>query len=136
MRLQLPLGVYRLRAALADGRGWDLPLPLHAEALRPAQVDMQQPVIQARAADLDPIRQDEGALKLPRGDAAVQELPLAVGLVLAAMTLDHQLIVLGGDADVPGREPGHRQGNPQPILADPFDVIGRVTVAGGLASPL
>ena len=45
---------------------------------------MQQPVVEPCPFDLDPFRQHKGALKLARGDAAMQIDPLPVVGLLAA----------------------------------------------------
>ena len=52
---------------------------------------MQEPVVERRAAHLDPLGEDKRSLKLARGDAAMQVDPLRVVGLLAA---DDELVVL------------------------------------------
>ena len=87
---------------------------------------MQQAVVQLGALDNQAFGQDETALELPGGDAAVQEHPVGFlgAIVLAA--LDDQLVVGQLHAEVVVGKAGHGQRDPQAILADLLDVVGRV----------
>ena len=55
--------------------GLDLNIPGAHDGLRPDQVDIEQTVLQRRARDLYPFRDQKSSLKLAGGDTAVQELP-------------------------------------------------------------
>jgi len=94
---------------------------------------MEQPVFEPRAADLDALRENEGALKLPRGDPAVQIDALSIVGLLAA---DHQLVVLDRDRQIRHREAGDRERDAQLIFAELLDIVGRIAVAGDLVDPV
>src|SRR6266851_1032119 len=100
---------------------------------RPYQIDMEQPVFEPRAAHLDALRENEGALKLPRGDPAVQIDALPIVGLLAA---DHQLVVFDGDAQIGHREAGDSEGDAQLVFAELLDVVRRIAVAGDLVDPV
>src|SRR5689334_2374373 len=70
------------------------------------EVDRQQAVLQLRNLDRDAVSHDEGALKLPRRNPAMEILALDIVLLLSA---DHQLVFLEGDFQVFPREPGNSQ---------------------------
>ena len=116
-------------AGLID-RAFDLDGAHPALDLGPDKVDMQQPVVEPRPADLDPFRQHEGALELARGDAAMQINPLGIVGLLAA---DDELIILDGDAEIAHRKSGDGEGDAQRIFAELLDVVGRIPVARDLA---
>src|SRR5688572_27577334 len=59
----------RLRFARSSA---DLDVARDGLGLGPQQIDMQKPVVQHRRSDLDAFGQDEAALELPGGDAAMQ----------------------------------------------------------------
>src|SRR5712692_4162051 len=101
--------------------------------LRADQVDMQEPIIQPGAAHLDAFGQDEGALELTRGDAAMQIDALSIICLLAA---DDELVVLDRDAEIAHGEAGYRQGDPQSVLAQLLDIVGRISVARNFADPV
>src|SRR5204862_305813 len=101
--------------------------------LRTDQVNVEEPVIQPRAAHLDAFREDKGALELARGDAAVQINPLRIVRLLAA---DDELVVFDRDAEVAHGETRHRKGDAQRVLAELFDIIGRIAVARDLADAI
>src|SRR5579883_1028568 len=52
--------------------------------LRPGEVDMQEPVVEPGASHLDPFRQHERPLELPRGDPPVEEHAVLRAVGLAA----------------------------------------------------
>ena len=93
---------------------------------RPAQVDVQQAVVQPGALHLDALGQHEGALELPGGDAAMEEDRGPRFVLLPAA--DHQLVVLLRDLQVVHGEAGDGQGDAQPGLAGLLDVVGRIAV--------
>src|SRR5262245_4237884 len=87
-------------------------LPLTSRDLDPArnalglwllQIDRQQAVFQFRNFDRNAVGNDESALKLPCGNAAMEILALDIVLLLAA---NHQLVFLEGDLQVLARETG------------------------------
>ncbi len=71
---------------------------------RSVEFDMQEPVGQQCAADLDPVRQQESPLELPRRDAAMEEHPAVIFFGL--LPAHDELLVLDGQRQVVFREPG------------------------------
>src|SRR5260370_10364819 len=55
--------------------------PDHAGRFRPRQVDREQSMLQVGLLHLHAVRQHEGALELPGGDASMQVLPALVVLL-------------------------------------------------------
>jgi hypothetical protein len=92
----------------------------------PLQFHMQKPVIEPGTFNLYAFRQHKGALELASGDAAMQENPAFRIILLPAP--DDQLIVFLLDLQIIHGEPGHRQRDAQPVIADLFDVVGRVAL--------
>src|SRR5262249_48245445 len=102
----------------------------HALRLRTREVDRQQPVLEVGAQHLHAVREDEGALELPRGDAAVQVLPALVVLLASA---DDELAFLDAHVELVAGEAGHRESDAKTlgelgIATEPLDVVGRITV--------
>src|SRR5262249_18998615 len=93
---------------------------------RTNEIDIQQSVVERGAGHLDAVGQDETALELPRGDAAVQEH--AAGLV-ALLAAGHQLVVLDLNRQILARETGDRQRDAEAALAALLDIVGRVALA-------
>ena len=94
---------------------------------------MQQPVVEPGAAHLDALGQHEGALELPRGNAAMQVDVLAFLDLLAA---NDELVVLDGDRQIAHPEAGDRQRDAQLVFAKLLDVVGRITVGRNLVHPV
>lgn len=94
---------------------------------------MQEAIVEPGSFHLDPLGKDEGALELPRRDAAMEEDPALRIVPLAAA--DDELIVLLRDLQVVHGEAGHGQRNAQPVLGRLLDIVGRVTV-GVLGNPV
>src|SRR5690606_12895533 len=117
------------RFALTDLDSPDQPL-----RLVPDEIDGQKTVAQVCTADLDAIRQYEGALELPSRDPPIEKVPALLLLLLAA---DRKLIVLDGYLQLISCEACHRQRDAQnlaslAIFHDAFDVVGRIAVAASL----
>jgi hypothetical protein len=98
--------------------------------LRPGQIDRQKPVFQVRAQHVHPLCQHESALKVPRGDAAMDVLP---SLVLLLATPDHKLVFLNGYIELVAGKSRHRQRDPQPFglaigAIAPLDIVRRIAV--------
>ena len=88
------------------------------------EIHGEKPVHQFRTQHLHAIREQEGPLELPRGDAAMEILdPLLGGLDLA---LHEQHVLMRGDLDVALAEAGDGHGDPILVLPDLRDVVGRV----------
>ena len=87
---------------------------------------MQQAVIQPGTFDIYALGQHKGALELAGCDAAMQENP-AFRIILLPPAY-HQLIIFLRDLQIIHRKPSHRQRNAQPVIADLFDVVGRVAI--------
>src|SRR5271165_447633 len=80
------LGRLALKDGLLGGRYGNRP-GLHRLWDHPQEVDLQQPVLQARARDLDMIGELEVALKIPLGNALVDQvcaLLITAALLIAA----------------------------------------------------
>src|SRR5215469_15037027 len=103
----------------------DLDLADAALRLRSHEVDVQKPVVEPCALHLDALRQHEGALELPRGDAAMEVDALALLLLLAA---HDELVVLDDETQVIEREARDREGQAQRILAGLLDVVRWIAV--------
>jgi hypothetical protein len=99
--------------------------------LGPNHRDDQHAVPEHGINHLNAVSQQEAPLKLPRGDAAMQEL--AVRVVLLPSTHD-ELIVLLGDFELVQGKARNGDRNQETLCAvvvdGPFDVVGRVTVRG------
>jgi len=94
---------------------------------------MEKPIIQPRAAHLNALGQDKRSLELSGGDSAVQvHAPRFVRLLAA----HNELVVLNRNAEVTHREAGDREGDPQGILAELFDIVGRISIARNFADPV
>ena len=105
--------------------------------LRPGEIDRQQPVFQVRAQHLHPFRQHEGALEVPRRDAAMDVLP---GFVVVLTAPDHELVFLNGYIELIAGKSRHRQRDTQPFglaigAVAPLDVVGRLAV-GAFDDPI
>jgi hypothetical protein len=124
------------RLAVGDGHNLDL-AGLQRLGNAADELDMEQAVRKARRLDLDMVGKLEVALESATGDAAMQELG-AFGLGLG-LALNGQGIVLNGDVDVTLTETSDRHGNAVGILAELFDVVGRIGDGfgglGGLDQP-
>jgi hypothetical protein len=94
---------------------------------------MEKPIIQPSATDFDALGQDKGALKLPGGDAAVQIYALRVVRLLAT---HNKLVVLNRNAEVFHCKTRDSESDPQGILAELFDIVWRISIAGNLAYPI
>ncbi|MEL0111229.1 MAG: hypothetical protein VW835_05810 [Rickettsiales bacterium] len=79
--------------------------------------------MEMRLADFDAFGQHEAALKLPCRDATVQKAAFHVVFLPAS---DNQLAVFDLDREIGLGKTRNRQGNPQRILADLFDIVGRI----------
>src|SRR5579875_184779 len=97
------------------------------------EIDVQQPVLEPRADDLDAVGKHERPLELACGDAAVEVDALLVVDLLAA---NDELVVLDLDRKLVHAETGDGQRDAQLILATLFDVVRRIAVGGRLADPV
>ena len=93
---------------------------------------------QVCAQHLHAIGEQEAALELPRGDAAMQILALLVVLLAPA---DDELVLFHGDVELVAGEARHGQGDAQPLgqpigAGQALDIVGRVSVGGGPADPV
>src|ERR671920_812276 len=123
-------GVGSIRTArwLLDGDGTHLRLRDRA-----LQVHMEQSIIQRRTDHFNPFRQNEAALELAGGNAAMQINP---GLVIDLPATDHQLVVFGLYRQIIHRETGDRKCDPQSIFAYLFDIVGRIPLRRVLRDPV
>src|SRR5580704_9816101 len=90
------------------------------------EVDVEEPVLQARAVDLDIVGELEATLEGSRGNALVEHLAglfLGVGLLLAA---DRQLVLLRLDREISVGEAGDCDRDAIGVLTRPLDIIGRI----------
>src|ERR1700744_2625703 len=67
------------------------------------QVNEKQPVLEARTSDLDVVGKRERALEIASRDTAMQEGPL---FLVALAALERQDVLLDGELDLIGLEPG------------------------------
>jgi hypothetical protein len=89
------------------------------------QVDMQEAVIEPGTVHFDTFGENKGTLELTRRDAAVKVDALRVVGLLAP---DDELVVLDRYAEVAHQEASHREGNPQGVLPELLDIVGRIYV--------
>jgi hypothetical protein len=94
--------------------------------VRPHEFDRQQAVVEPCPGHLDAVGQHEGALELTGGDAAME---VDAGGVVGLLAPHGQLVFHQLDGEVVGREAGHGQGDPQPVFADPLDIVGRIALS-------
>ncbi len=86
---------------------------------------LEQTIVEIGPSHFNPFRQHERPLELAGGDAAMEEHPRRVVGLLAA---HRQLVLDQLDHQVVDREPGDGQGDAQPVLANPLDVVRRVAL--------
>src|SRR5262245_47379986 len=96
------------------------------------QIDRQQPVFQVRAQHLHSIRQDEGALELACGDAAMEILVL---LLLLLPPANDELALLDRHVELIAGKPRDGERNSQALglavlAGNPLDIVGRIAVRG------
>src|SRR3954467_8437799 len=123
-------GVGSIRAArrLLDGDGTHLRLRDRA-----LQVHVEQSIIQRGSDHFDPFRQNEAALELAGGNAAMQ---INSRLVIDLPATDHQLVVFGLYRQIIHRETGDRKCDPQSIFAYLFNIVGRIPFRRVLRDPV
>src|ERR1043166_1095508 len=102
----------------------------HALGLRAREVDREQPVLEVGTQHVHAVCKHEGALELPRGDAAMQVLP---GLVVLLASADDELVFLDTHVELVAGEAGHRERDTKTlgifgVAGEPLDVVGRITV--------
>ncbi len=88
------------------------------------QVEMQQPVFEARTCHLDVIGKLETALERARGDAVMQ-IPRLFAFAAGNAAADHQDVGLHRHLQVVLLEPGHGHADAIGVIAQLFDIIGR-----------
>ena len=94
------------------------------------QLDRQQPVLEVRAAHLDMVGKREAPLERAVRNAAVD---VVVALLLGFLFLaagDDQHVLLGGDVDLVGLEPGNRELDAIIVVAQLDQVEGRIILLG------
>ncbi len=111
----------------------DLDCLNHGLWTQQGQIDMQQPVFHDRLSHFDTIGKHKTALKLARGDSAMQEY--AVGTVVMLPTSDHKLSVLNGYAEILFPKSCHRQCDPIGSVGRLFDIERRIPIVAGLRRP-
>src|SRR5215218_11185093 len=116
----------------------DVDLPDDPLRLGTGEIDRQQPVGQVGAQNLHAFGEQEGALELPRGNAAMQVLPR---LVIALAAADDELAFLERDLELVPGEPRDRERDPQPFrlalgAGDALDIVGRIAVARGFRNAI
>ena len=117
--------------------GVDLDRSYETIGLMPHEIDGEKPIGKIGRADLDSVCQHEGAMKLPGGYAAMEVIP---GGIVCLLSADRELTVLELDLETVTSKP--RNGlRYRPQIAtgsglSAFDVVGRITVACGLADPI
>jgi hypothetical protein len=99
---------------------------LHRLGHLAGEVDMEQPVLDARGDHLDVVGEAEPTLEGALGDTAMQVRPLLRVALLIDPAGDHQVVLLGADLEVALTEAGHRHRDAVLVLAGLLDVVGRV----------
>src|SRR5438132_893644 len=127
LRRRLALAATDGRTLLAPGASADVDLlRLHRFGDFADEVDRKQPVADVRALDLDVVGEREAPLERAVGDAAIDIIRLLLfGLVLLAPGHE-QHILLGGDVELVGLEPGDCELDAIFILADLDEVERRI----------
>src|SRR5580658_2549864 len=90
------------------------------------EIDVQEPVLERGASDLDMLGELEDALERARRDALIEHLALlllGLGLLLA---LDRQGVLLGLDRDLGLGKARNRERDAVGVLAGTLDVVGRI----------
>src|SRR4051794_32043661 len=114
---------------VAGRRGIDGNSPrLHGFRDFPDQFDLQQAVLERGAVHLNIIGQVKLPLERPRGNAPVEIF--AFGSV-RLISLDGHRVLLGSHRDFVGCKARNRKRNLVAILAETFDVVGRIVVLAG-----
>ena len=118
----------RRTGSFGDGDGAHLPLDGAAH-----EINVQQSVVEPSAGDLDALGQNEGALELPRGNAAMKVDSI---LIVGLLATDDELVVLDLDTQIVHGEAGHGQRDTKLILTELLDVVRRIAVRRRLADPV
>src|SRR5690242_13195436 len=90
-------------------------------------------MFQLRAGDFDPFGENEGALKLACGDAAMKE---RFAVCLNLLAADQELAALNGDVQLFLREARDGQRDAKKVFARLLDVVGRIPISGALGGTL
>src|ERR1700720_439486 len=87
------------------------------------QVDLEEPIREGRALDLDMVGEAEAALERARRDALIHVVLLRM---VGPPTGDGQQVLLRRYGDVIRGEPGQGHRYTEALLAGPHDVVGRI----------
>src|SRR4029078_1250711 len=101
---------------------------LHRLGNFPEQLDLQQAVLERGAPHLDIVSKVELSLERPGGNAPIQIFVLGF-FSLVALDGDH--VLFGRYRDIVGRKTGNCERNLVAVVAEPFDVVGRVIILAG-----
>ena len=97
------------------------------------EIYIEQPAIGFRRNDLNPLGQNEGSLKLPRRDSAMEIDSLGI---FGLFAFDDQLIGFNRHRKIVLRKPGDGQCDPKRDLRNLFDIVRWVAATGGFRYPV
>src|SRR6185503_1898896 len=117
---RLRLGVEHLAFGLGADRYAAGLLLLGHDAL---EVDMEQPILELRALDLDVLRELETPFEGATGDPLMEIARLGAVRLAIALALDGEHAFLDLDGEVLLGEARDRERNPVVVLAGPLDVV-------------
>src|SRR5215216_996925 len=93
------------------------------------EFDVQKPVLQARALDLDMVSELEATFEVPRGDALVEHVS-ALLLVVSLLAADPQRVLLHLDRKISVGEAGDGDRDVIGVLAGALDIVRRIARCG------
>src|SRR5262249_1621101 len=109
------------------GRAVDRHAPrLHGLGDLAHEVDVEQPILEGSALDLDVVGELEAALESPRSDALIEHLAGLLALLHLLLAANGQRVFLDLDRQLGLGEAGYRDGNAIGVLTGTLDVVGRV----------
>src|SRR5262249_7034875 len=94
------------------------------------EIDVQEPVHQRGAGDLDVVGKLEAALESAGRDALIEHLALLLVSLVLLLAADRQRVLLGLDRQIGITKARDRDRNPVRVLAGALDVVGRITGRG------
>ena len=93
---------------------------------------MQQTILHNGFAHIDPIGQNERALKLSRGDPTVQKHPIFA--IVRLTPTDHELSILNCYRQILFRKTSHGKCDPVAVVRCLFDIERRITFVSGFGA--
>jgi len=100
------------------------------------EIDRQQSISQVSASDADKIGKLETAFERARRDSAIEQVALVALAILRFARADRQLALVRADFNLIGFKTSDRERDPITVIAELFDVKGRVISALAAELPL